>query len=318
MRKSWKTEWGSIWEENKMDINHIPRAPSGLSRRILACVLTAAVFCTGCLAAEPQAAQPAGSSEGISSVESKNAREQEPEAVSSSLDPEISAVQTVRSYPILEGTEEENTVVVIEAPQDGPCIFIVGGIHGDETAGWKAAERLKEEVRLTRGTLYILSPANRSGAEADQRYVVNSGDLNRAFPGDPKSSEAASRIAAAMYREIERIQPDLVLDLHESKYLLGTNQGYGLGNTLIYTDDSKISDLLLDFLIANEEDNVCSEEFALTTPGIAGSFNRVVTDQLEIPVITTETWRGYELPHRIGDQMDIVSFCLRYYQMIDG
>ena len=74
-----------------MDINHIPRAPSGLSRRILACVLTAAVFCTGCLAAEPQAAQPAGSSEGISSVESKNAREQEPEAVSSSLDPEISA-----------------------------------------------------------------------------------------------------------------------------------------------------------------------------------------------------------------------------------
>lgn len=46
-------------------------------------------------------------------------------------------------YFIAEGTEWENTVVVRRGAQEGPSVYIVGGIHGDETAGWTAANLLK-------------------------------------------------------------------------------------------------------------------------------------------------------------------------------
>ena len=38
--------------------------------------------------------------------------------------------------------------------------------------------------------------------------------------------------------------------------------------------------------------------------------------QLGIPTITVETYRGYELERRIGDQLDIVEYVLRYYGLI--
>ena len=37
---------------------------------------------------------------------------------------------------------------------------------------------------------------------------------------------------------------------------------------------------------------------------------------LGIPTITVETYRGYELERRIGDQLDIVEYVLRYYGLI--
>ena len=42
-------------------------------------------------------------------------------------------------YFIAEGTEWENTVVERRGAAEGPIVYIVGGIHGDETAGWTAA-----------------------------------------------------------------------------------------------------------------------------------------------------------------------------------
>ena len=84
-----------------------------------------------------------------------------------------SCEQTVEKLPIRPGEPEETELFVIHSGQPGPCIFVVGGIHGDETAGWMAAERLQNQAVLTSGTLCILSPANRTGAQALQRYVVN-------------------------------------------------------------------------------------------------------------------------------------------------
>ena len=224
---------------------------------------------------------------------------------------------TVGSYKLAEGTAEENEVIVYTSVNPGPVIYIVGGIHGDELAGWHAANRLKDQLRPICGTVYILSPANRSGAAAETRTVTGSGDLNRAFPGDSESEDAALRIAASIFADVARVQPDFVLDLHEARVELGGGSTHkGLANTLIYTDDSKISDLLFEFLLKNSAGELCSGSFALTVPGVAGSFNRVVTDSLGIPVVTTETWRKNELEDRIADQTAIIRFCLEYYGVI--
>lgn len=294
-------------------------------------LLAAALCCTSCAPAGPSSE---GSASGVSK-ESETAPQTEPEsAVLTTEAPSAETTapaettqasgttaappaQTLSRYKIGEGTEEENEVVKIVSENPGPTVYIVGGIHGDELAGWNAANRLKDELKITAGTVYILSPANLSGAEAETRFVTGSGDLNRAFPGDASSDDAAHRIAAVIFSEIKDKAPDLLLDLHEARYEVGGEKPGGLANCLIYTDDTKIADLLFTFVEKNDAGELCSEKFALTVPGKTGSINRNVTDLLGIPSITTETIRGKDLELRVKDQIDIVHFCLAYYGMMD-
>ena len=44
--------------------------------------------------------------------------------------------------------------------------------------------------------------------------------------------------------------------------------------------------------------------------------NNTITTQLGIPTITVETFRGYEMERRIGDQLDVVQYVIRYYGMV--
>ena len=283
-------------------------------------LLTAALICTSCAPAGP----PSGESASGVVTEASSAVQTEPESPSETADTAETAAetakepsQTVTRYKIGEGTAEENEVVKIVSENPGPAVYIVGGIHGDELAGWNTANRLKDELKITAGTVYILSPANLSGAAAETRYVTDSGDLNRAFPGDISSDDAAQRIAAVIFGDIRDKMPDLLLDLHEARYVVGGEKPGGLANCLIYTDDTKIADLLFEFVEKNDAGELCSEKFALTVPGKTGSINRNVTDLLGIPSITTETMRGKDLELRIADQTAIVHFCLAYYGMMD-
>ena len=139
-------------------------------------------------------------------------------------------------YPIAEGTGEENTVQVLRGAQEGPVLYIVAGVHGDEQAGWRAGNLVKEAT-IQAGTVYIVSPANQYGAQHDQRRTAEERDLNRNFPGDPEGCDA-QRIAHSIYLDIQEKQPDLVLDLHEAipkeddYEALGSNYD-ALGNSII-------------------------------------------------------------------------------------
>ena len=199
---------------------------------------------------------------------------------------------------------------MIRSGQPGPCIFVVGGIHGDEAAGWMAAERLQNQAVLASGTLCILSPANRTGAQALKRYVVNSGDLNRVFPGEDSADDPAMRLAASIFHMIGEWKPNLVLDLHESKKPLGDG---GLGYSLIFSDDKLTGDLIWELLLSNEEGGVCRNNFGTAFPGVSRSLNRVVTEQLKYPVITVETLRSDDLEERISEQLSVVGFFLDYF-----
>ena len=43
------------------------------------------------------------------------------------------------TYRVLPGTGLENTVTVKKGKKEGALVYIVAGIHGDESAGWMAA-----------------------------------------------------------------------------------------------------------------------------------------------------------------------------------
>lgn len=221
-------------------------------------------------------------------------------------------------YLLLKGTQEENTVLVLQGKKAGPTLYIVAGVHGDETAGWLAGNLLKQAT-LKAGTLHILSPANAYGAEQNQRKTNSGRDLNRNFPGNPNGWDA-ERIAASIYTDIQDKQPALVLDLHEAiakedDYdALGANYD-ALGNSLICQSLDEIGDLVLDALLSSEAGTLCSNPLTLYGAPPSGSLNRTATEVLGIPVITVETLRAEPLAQRVQNQLELVEFVLEYYEM---
>ena len=158
------------------------------------------------------------------------------------------------------------------------------------------------------GTVYILSPANVYGAEHDKRTTRSDRDLNRNFPGDPEGWDA-ERIAASIYEDVEACSPDLLLDLHETK---GPQESAperdDLRNAVIVNDVAQISDLVWELTVEGD----------LTLMGSPpeGSVNRTVSEQLGIPAITLETWRGEALKERVARQIRFVEKVLTFYGML--
>lgn len=220
---------------------------------------------------------------------------------------------TVRTETVLlAGTPYETTLTVLEGAVDGPTVFVVAGIHGDETAGYSAGNLLKD-ISIAAGKLCVLSPANANGVANNSRYVTERLDLNRSFPGKADGN-AAEQIACTILGQIEALQPDLLLDLHEAR-MMSDKSDY-LGSSLIYSDLAGMETLFFDLLFATQTGEICGEPFAWYAPGPEGSVNRTVTGQLGIPVITVETFRGYPLERRIADQLAIVQYVLGYYDML--
>ena len=215
------------------------------------------------------------------------------------------------SYLIAQGTDAENEVLILKGTEPGPTVYLVAGIHGDEIAGWMTGNLLKK-ITIKAGELRILSPANRWGATAEPRtrFVAEKQDLNRSFPGGLDNT-LAQQVAASIYKDIEQVEPVFLFDLHEARANRENNDF--LGSSLIYTSLDNMSDMYLELLIATETEGFCSERFNFFAPGPIGSINNVVTTQLKIPTITVETYRGYPLERRIGDQLAIVEFVLQYY-----
>jgi predicted deacylase len=100
----------------------------------------------------------------------------------------------------------------VETLGDGhPEYTIVACVHGDETCGWHAFNRLKaSDVTLQAPVKFVL--ANERAFKLGYRYC--DADLNRVMPGDPESDEHEVRLAARLRRELEGTK---VLDFHSTE-----------------------------------------------------------------------------------------------------
>lgn len=218
---------------------------------------------------------------------------------------------TVSSYTIAQGTAAETTVWHIHSENEGPTIYISGGIHGDERAAWYAGVLMKD-CTISSGDLYVLSQANIIGANKVSRRVAGMDDPNRFFPGDPNGT-LTQVLDYAIFSDIQDKNPDLVLDLHEA--IVVSKSREFLGSTYIFTTLDGIDMLMFDLLAATEDGDICHNDFSATGPGPAGSLNSTVSNQLGIPVITVETFRGFDINRRVYDQLDTIQFILEYYGM---
>ena len=217
----------------------------------------------------------------------------------------------VSSYTIAQGTAAETTVWHIHSENEGPTVYISGGIHGDERAAWYAGVLMKD-CTISCGDLYVLSQANIIGANKVSRRVSGTDDPNRFFPGDPNGT-LTQVLDYAIFSDIQDKNPDLVLDLHEA--IVVSKSREFLGSTYIFTTLEDIDMLIFDLLAATEDGDICHNAFSATGPGPAGSLNSTVSNVLGVPVITVETFRGFDIYRRVYDQLDTIQFILEYYGM---
>lgn len=224
------------------------------------------------------------------------------------------------SYNIMVGTTLETTVHVFESEIKGPTVFIVGGTHGDEFAGWNAALLLVDRANF-RGKVIIIPRLNKLGCDLRQRYpgISNSGmyegtkyqDLNRSFPG-VANGNITERLAYAIQLEVEKYDPDYIVDLHESRSASTEGNKY-VGNSLLYStgDSHLLCDDIIEIFNAN-----CLEEgdrpFISDGPGTPGSFNDYFGSTLGYPEFTIETNRELDLEKRIMQQVHILDILFDY------
>lgn len=145
-----------------------------------------------------------------------------------------SAGITRTTYTIMEGSPYATPVYEIEAPRRGPTTMVVAGMHGDEKAGYLAAEHVAN-WGVRRGRLVVVPHANVPAVQQEDRYGRH-GDLNRAFPPTGRT-EPTTRLARALWAVVLDQDPDHLLDLHSSRAIYrGGERKAGVGQAIFPTD----------------------------------------------------------------------------------
>jgi murein peptide amidase A len=138
----------------------------------------------------------------------------------------LSAAPSVDEHELLgESFEGRPIRVVHRGDPDEIRLLVVGCIHGDECAGIRIVDRLREGRPRGFLDLWILPTLNPDGRAAHTRQNARGVDLNRNFPyrwrrgprgryypGRRPASEPETRIAMSLIR---RIEPDITIWFHQ-------------------------------------------------------------------------------------------------------
>jgi hypothetical protein len=127
--------------------------------------------------------------------------------------------EEARSYSevktFFKGSDQEVEVYHLFGREPGPTVLIFAGIHGDESAGYLAADRYVN-LKLVKGNLIIVPRLNLYAILTGKRTGLSGGDLNRKFQPSEKNEDPDDKIAGLAKSLMDRA--DLILNLH---------QGYG-------------------------------------------------------------------------------------------
>lgn len=238
-------------------------------------------------------------------------------------------------WTILDDTPSKTTVHKFETNKPGPAIAIVGGIHGDEVAGWNEALNLVNEqsdsyvgkLRGVCGTILIIPQANILADNAKTRWYNMEDprreytDLNRSFPLErlKSASKKTIEISTAILNTVEdfdkQYDAKFIIDLHEAtrSYVLDTEEQTTLGDTLIWENCPDFHPFAMEEILDryNSHYRPKSEvEFASQLTSQKGSFNYYFTKTYTNKVVfTVETNRNYdnnEVSMRVRQQHNVL------------
>lgn len=216
-----------------------------------------------------------------------------------------------------EGKDWATAYYVQEAKQAGPTVLVLGGIHGDEPAGVRAAEEIARWP-VVRGKLVVIPCANQPARKKRSRLIpdVEEGNLNRNFP-QKKGDAPKGELATALWEFVSKTRPDWLLDLHEA---IGVRQQLKLGTGSTIIHDAKRStrlqaERMLDAVNATIEAE--ASKFVLLRGPIQGSIACSAADLLGARAMILEatcTFQPLEL--RVRQHQTMVARLLRELGML--
>jgi len=119
---------------------------------------------------------------------------------------------------VAAGTVWETPFFITDTGINGPALFVTGGLHGNEPAGYRAAEQIRHWP-LKRGKLIVVPCVNRPGITQHTRWMPGEPDTlknaNRNFPRTGQPNQAQSVLIQSLWQFLQRQHPDWVVDLHE-------------------------------------------------------------------------------------------------------
>ena len=224
---------------------------------------------------------------------------------------QAAAVQ-VTQRTILPGTTYETTLYVIDSGRDGPTVWVSGGVHGSELAGWKAAERIAR-WSIGRGRLIVVPHANAPAVRQERRSATGDPDLNRQFPKRAGES-AKTPLARALWEELRRYNPDWVIDLHEAMGNNNLDPG-SVGQSIIVYPTSRMVSVANRVIRRINAGLSSTQKFNLMRYPVEGSLADAAGHVLGANAAIVETSRTYGLSTRINWHLQIMRYLLEELDM---
>ena len=141
--------------------------------------------------------------------------------------------------PALKKSHGDTAVYVLDSGKPGARMLLIGGTHGNEIAGIRAAELFAKYANIESGTVIVIPALNKSGVLAGSRLVqkkhqggidpekysppggtseypgIEQRNINRSYPGS-ENSGLAQKVAYAVMRLLVSENIDIAIDLHEA------------------------------------------------------------------------------------------------------
>ena len=198
----------------------------------------------------------------------------------------------------MSGTRYQTPYFVATGARPGPTIVVMGGLHGDEVAGYLAARQLKNWT-INSGKLVIVPDANAPAIKANRRFVGR--NMNALFPGK-KDGDGNQRLAYELWQLIVKSKPDLLLTLHESRGFYSENRArYGQTFTFDLPDYRRnFGDVAA---LVNADIAPTREQFQLKMEAFPTCPTYCATKWLGIAATSIETARPLPLSKRVDYQI---------------
>ena len=206
--------------------------------------------------------------------------------------------ETVTTGVLMANTAFQTRYFVKKGARSGPTVVVIGGLHGDEIAGYLAARQL-ENWTVQSGTLVLIPDANVPAIRANRRFVGR--NMNALFPGNP-GGDGNQKLAAAIWNLIVSSKPDLLLTLHESRGFYRQDRArYGQTFTFDFPTHAPRFQKVADAV--NAQVPRARDQFSLKIEAFPTCPTFCATRYLGIPATSIETARPLPLPARISYQL---------------
>lgn len=218
-------------------------------------------------------------------------------------------IQCLYQETIAPGTKYATDLFIIRSPNPGPSVMIVGGVHGNEPAGYTAASIIKDYV-IDKGTLLVLPQANLRAIKSDVRYLESEKDLNRCFP-QSKTESADNTLSRAIYAAIKKHNVDWLMDMHEGANYSRLSSSSSVGQSIIYYPRTATKNVSLK-IVNNLNKNISTsyKKFDLLKYPTRGSLARASAQYLGANSFIFETCSRQLLSTRVNYQLKAAGILL--------